>query len=177
MHPVQTFPTVDAALKTMSGTYCFYEGDKFAIPVIERFAKDIGLRAIQISSTSKTLCHAAAVTACNYFVALMDSATMLAENAGIDRTTAWSALEPLVATTLNNVTRMGTTDSLTGPIARGDVKTVRQHLQELALTSGQLASVYRTMGLYTVEMAVRKGTITEAEAAEMRDLLADVEQQ
>ena len=175
MHPLQTFPTVDAAIKMMSGTYCFYEGDERAIPVIERFAKDIGLRPIQISSTSKTLYHAAAVMACNYFVALMDSATVFAENAGIDRTTAWSALEPLVATTLNNITEMGTINSLTGPIPRGDVKTVHRHLQKLVLTPGHLTSVYRTMGLYTVEIAVRKGTITVTKAAELRDLLADVE--
>jgi len=175
MHPLQTFPTVDAAIKKMRGTYCFYEGDERAISVIERFAKDIGLRPIQISSTSKTLYHAAAVMACNYFVALMDSAMVLTEEAGIDRTIAWPAIEPLVMTTLNNITEMGTINSLTGPIARGDVKTVRQHLEKLVLMPGHLASVYRTMGLYTVEIAVRKGTITVTKAAELRDLLADEE--
>jgi len=175
MHPLQTFPTVDAAVKIMKGTYCFYEGDERAITVVKHFATDIGWRPIQISSTSKTLYHAAAVMACNYLVALMDSALVLAEKAGIDRTIAWSAIEPLVATTLNNITEMGTINSLTGPIARGDVKTVRRHLQELVLTPGHLASVYRTMGLYTVEIAVRRGTITVTKAAELRDLLADVE--
>lgn len=55
MHPMQTFPTVDAAIKTMKGTYCFYEGDKGATPVIERFAKNIGWKPIRITSTSKTL--------------------------------------------------------------------------------------------------------------------------
>lgn len=172
MHPMQTFPTIDAAIKTMGGTYCFYEGDERAIPVIERFAKNIGLRPVRIASTSKTLYHAAAVTACNYFVALIDSAIVLAEKAGIDRTTAWSALEPLVATTLNNITELGTTQSLTGPIARGDVKTVRRHLQELAEMEGYVASVYRAMGLYTVEMAIRKGSLTAAKAAKIKDLLA-----
>jgi predicted short-subunit dehydrogenase-like oxidoreductase (DUF2520 family) len=172
MHPMQTFPTVDAAIKTMSGTYCFYEGDENAIPVIERFARNIGLKPIRITSTSKTLCHAAATMACNYFTALMDSAIMLAENAGIDRTTAWSALKPLVISTLDNITRMGTTDSLTGPIARGDVKTISRHLQDLVFMGDPLASVYRTMGLYTVEMAIRKGAITASKAAEIRDLLA-----
>jgi len=175
MHPLQTFPTVDAALKMMNGTYCFYEGDECAIPLIERFAKDIGLRPIQISSTSKTIYHAAAVMACNYFVALMDSAIVFAEKAGIDRTIAWSALEPLVATTLNNITEMGTINSLTGPIARGDVKTIRKKKKKLALTPGHLASVYRTMGLCTVEIAVRKGTITATKAAQIRELLTDVE--
>lgn len=172
MHPMQTFPTVDAAIKTMSGTYCFYEGDEGAIPVIERFAKNIGLKPVQIASKSKALYHAAAVMACNYLVALMDSAVVLAENAGIDRTTAWSALEPLVTTTLNNITKMGTTNSLTGPIARGDVKTISRHLQDIALMGEPLASVYRKMGLYTVEIAIRKGSITTATATQIRDLLA-----
>jgi predicted short-subunit dehydrogenase-like oxidoreductase (DUF2520 family) len=176
MHPLQTFPTIDAAIKMMSGTYCFYEGDECAIAVIEHFAGDIGLRPVPISSTSKTLYHAAAVMACNYFVALMDSAIAFAEKAGIDRRTAWSALEPLIATTLKNITEMGTTNSLTGPIARGDVKTICRHLQELALTPGHMASVYRTMGLYTVEMAIRKGTITPEKADQIKDLLAKVEQ-
>jgi predicted short-subunit dehydrogenase-like oxidoreductase (DUF2520 family) len=175
MHPMQTFPTVDAAIKTMKGTYCFYEGDEGATPVIERFAKNIGWKPIRITSTSKTLCHAAATTACNYFIALMDSAIVLAENAGIDRTTAWSALKPLLISTINNITRMGTTDSLTGPIARGDVKTISRHLQDLVSMGEPLASVYRTMGLYTVEMAIRKESITAAKAAEIKDLLAGSE--
>ena len=171
MHPLQTFPNIDAALRIMSGTYCFYEGDECAIPVIERFAKDIGLRPIQISSTSKILYHAAAVMACNYFVALMDSAIGLAESAGIDPTTAWSSLKPLVTTTLNNITEMGTIRSLTGPIARGDLKTVRRHLQELTFTQEYVASVYRTMGLYTVEMAIKKRAISATKAAQIKGLL------
>ncbi|UCF00153.1 MAG: DUF2520 domain-containing protein [Planctomycetota bacterium] len=171
MHPLQTFPTVDEAIKKMSDTYCFYEGDERAIPVVERLAKNIGLIPIRIASTSKPLYHAAAVMACNYLVALMDSAIMLAENAGIDRKTAWSALEPLVRTTLNNISKMGTISSLTGPIARGDLKTVSRHLQESALAQGHIASIYRTMGLYTVEMAIRKGSITQRKAEEIIDLL------
>jgi predicted short-subunit dehydrogenase-like oxidoreductase (DUF2520 family) len=171
MHPMQTFPTVDAAIKKMKGTYCFYEGDKGATLVIERFVKNIGLKPVRISDTSKILYHAAAIMACNYFVALMDSAIVLAENAGIDRTTAWSALKSLVTTTLNNISEIGTTDSLTGPIARGDVKTISRHLQDLVSMGELLASVYRTMGLYTVEMALRKNSITAAQAAEIKDLL------
>lgn len=101
----------------------------------------------------------------------MDSAIALAENAGIDRTTAWSSLKPLVISTLGNITRMGTTDSLIGPIARGDVKTISRHLRDLVLMGEPLASVYRTMGLYTVEMAIRKKSITAAKAAEIKDLL------
>ena len=175
MHPMQTFPTIDAAINLMSGTYCFYEGDENAIAVIENFAADIGLKPVPISSSSKTLYHAAAVTACNYFAALMDSAIALAEKAGIDPKTASSALEPLVAATLKNITEMGTANSLTGPIARGDLKTIKTHLQQLPSSPAHLASVYRTMGLYTVEMALRKSSITPEKADQIKKLLKDPE--
>lgn len=171
MHPLQTFPTVDAALERMSGTYCFFEGDEGAIPVIEGFARNVGLIPVQIQTTSKTLYHAGAVMACGYLAALMDGAMMLAEKAGIDRATAWSSLEQLAGATLANIGEMGTLDSLTGPIARGDSETIRRHLEELDSMPGDVGSVYRTMGLYSLEMAVRRTAITEAKAAQIRKLL------
>jgi len=171
MHPLQTFPTIDAAIEKMKGAYCFYEGDEDAIHVIEHLAKNIGLKPVRISSTSKILYHTAAVMACNYLVALMDSAITLAESAGIDHKTAWLSLKPLVTSTLDNITKMGTADSLTGPIARGDTKTISRHLYELALKDEGLASIYRTMGLYTTEIAVKKGTITAEKAKKIKNLL------
>ena len=173
MHPLQTFPTADAALKLMSGTHCFYEGDEDATLVIERFAGDVGLIPVQITTASKTAYHAAAVMACNYLVGLMDASILLAEGAGIDRQTARSAFQHIAAATLNNVAEMGTVDSLTGPIARGDVSTVRRHMEMLKSMDEPIMSVYRTMGLYTVEMAVAKGSITEAKAVQIRDLLTN----
>jgi len=171
MHPLQTFPTIDATIEKIKGAYCFYEGDEAAIHVIEHLAKNIGLKPVRISSTSKILYHAAAVMACNYLVALMDSAITLAENAGIDRTTAWLSLKPLVTATLDNITKIGTVDSLTGPIARGDTKTIARHLHELTLKDEGLTAMYRTMGLYTAGIAVKKGTITAEKAKKIKSLL------
>jgi len=173
MHPLQTFPTIDEAVKRIKGAYCFCEGDENAVSVIEQLAKSIGLKPVRISSTSKILYHAAAVMACNYLVALMDSAISLAENTGIDRTTAWLSFKPLVTATLDNISSMGTTDSLTGPIARGDIKTVSCHLHELSSKDEALAAIYRTMGLYATEMASIKGTITAKKAKKIKSLLKE----
>jgi len=171
MHPLQTFPTVDAALKTMRGAYCFCEGDENAIPTIEQIAAKIGLIPIRIATSAKILYHAAAVTACNYLVALMDGALTLMEQAGIDRDTSWAALTPLVTTTLNNITEMGTVRSLTGPIARGDARIVNRHLRELEMTQGSLPSIYRVLGLYSIEIAEKKNAITATKATQLRDML------
>jgi len=171
MHPLQTFPKIDEAVKRIKGAYCFCEGDENAVRVIEQLAKNIGLEPVRISSKSKTLSHAAAVMACNYLVVLMDSAVNLAENAGIDRKTAMLSLNLLAAATLDNISKMGTTDSLTGPIARGDIETVSCHLHELSSKDEALAAIYRTMGLYATEMAAKKGTITAKKTKKIKSLL------
>jgi len=171
MHPLQTFPTVDSAVEKLKGTYCFYEGDKEGFAVIENLANRIGLKPVQISSSSKILYHIAAVFACNYLVALMDAVMKLAQLAQIDRLIAWSAFEPLVLSTIENIAEMGTAQALTGPIARGDIETIAGHIEKLESVEPSLTSVYNIMGCHTVDVAVRKGSITKEKANEIRSLL------
>lgn len=171
MHPLQTFPTVDCAVNKLKGTYCFCEGDKEGLPVIERLAKCIGLMPIRICSSSKVLYHAAAVFASNYLVALMDAAMKVAHLAKLDRSIAWIAFEPLVVSTIKNVAEVGLPQALTGPIARGDIETIAAHLNKLELIDSSLTSIYRTMGCHTVDVALRKGSITRDKAKEIRSVL------
>ena len=173
MHPLQTFPTVDAAVARLRGTYCFCEGDEKALAVIDGFARHLELKPIRIERTAKVLYHASAVLACNYIVALIDAAISLAEHAGIERSTAWSAFEPLVLATVKNVAEMGPTQALTGPIARGDVETVRCHLRRIELVDSRLASLYRVIGCHAVNVAIRKGTIASPKAQEIMESLLD----
>ena len=171
MHPLQTFPTVDCAVEKLKGTYCFYEGDEEGFAVIENLAKRIGLQPVQINSSSKIFYHTAAVFACNYLVALMDAAMKLAQLAQIDSSIAWSAFEPLVVSTIKNISEVGSAQALTGPIARGDIETIAGHIEKLELVEPSLASLYKIMGCHTVDLAIRKGAITKVKANEIRSLL------
>ena len=171
MHPLQTFPTVETAVSMIQGAWCFYEGDDKAVSVLEQLARIIGMKPYRIEKKAKTLYHASAVTACNYFIALMDAALALAEHAGIDRSTAWSALEVLIKSAHKNIEILGTKNALTGPIARGDIDTVKRHLKQLAHTTDDLDDLYRTLGSYTVTMAVQKGTLHHEKALQIIELL------
>lgn len=175
MHPLHTFPSVEAALEGLSGAFCVVEGDDHALPTVHGFCEKIGLKPETIDIDSKPLYHASAVLACNYLCALMDASLSLAEEAGIDRETAWDALEPLVLATLRNIRDTDTAEALTGPIARGDEKTVSMHLRKLAHLSRQMNYLYRAMGDYTVELAIRKGTLSTERATAIRDLLREHE--
>jgi len=70
--------------------------------------------------------------------------------------------------TLENVEHLGLSMALTGPIARGDVDTVRLHLSRL---SPEDRSLYCRLGLETLRIAVAAGLDAER-AAELESLLA-----
>ncbi|MGA2266730.1 MAG: DUF2520 domain-containing protein [Phycisphaerae bacterium] len=170
MHPLQTFPSLQAAIKDLPGAYCFIEGDAEAAESLQRLAEAIGAHPVPIASAAKAVYHAAAVMACNYLTALLDAALALCNQAGIDEPTARKALGPLARATLDNVLAAGTAGALTGPIARGDQQTVQRHLGVL-MEQADLLDIYRALGRWTVALAARKGTINSSKAAALRRLL------
>ena len=177
MHPLQTFPTAAAGVAAIPGTYFFIEGDPRAAAVLSRLARDIGGRAVPLRARAKALYHATGILASNYLVTLMDAAVELGRLAGIDRRKLLRALEPLVRSTVDNVFALGPAKALTGPIARGDVQTVRRHLAAIRRRNPPLAELYAVLGARTVELARRKGTLRPAAAEELNEFLrkADLE--
>jgi len=169
-HPLQTFPTVEAAIERLAGAYCFCEGDERATAVLAELARAIGAKAVMLPSAGKALYHAAGVMACNYVTTLMDGAIELCERAGIERDTARSALGVLLTATADNATTMAPADALTGPVARGDAGTVRRHLAALASCPADVQALYRAAGERTVGLALRKGTIDNDTAETLRGI-------
>ena len=160
-HPLQTFSSLDSAMSAMPGTYWFCEGDAAALNVLKHFIVEIDGQPRLIPTNKKVLYHAASVIACNYLDALMDIALKVAEEASLDRSVAWQVLEPLVQATLKNISSSGTVNALTGPIARGDCKTVERHVEALSATDAEVAALYNLLGLWTVKISAQKGLPSE----------------
>jgi predicted short-subunit dehydrogenase-like oxidoreductase (DUF2520 family) len=171
-HPLQSFPTVEAALASVPGSYCFGEGDEAALVALEELGAAIGVHCVRIETEHKALYHAAAVMACNYLTGLMDASLALAASARIDRAVAWQALEPLIRATFENISELGAEAALTGPIARGDRRTVKNHLTALDRNARELSDLYRALGSWTVDVALRKGSIDERTARALLEALA-----
>lgn len=162
MHPLQTFPNVEAALPKVKGTYAYCEGDETALPIIESLATALGMQAVEIAAKDKPLYHAAAVMACNNLVALMESALKLGEAANINRDTMWKSLKPLIDATVENIDKQGTKASLTGPVARGDVATLRSHLEAMqasAKVDEVQEKVYRELAVQASELVGKEITL------------------
>lgn len=165
--PIQAIAAAPGVAGHFSGGFVGLEGDAAALAAGERLAAALGMSAVQIPSAGKALAHAGAAVASNYLVTLLAVAEELAVSAGIDPSIAGRIYLPLVRTVLENVGSLGVADALTGPIARGDVGTVRLHLASL---NGPARESYVTLGLATLALAERRG-LTKAEAAELRRVL------
>jgi predicted short-subunit dehydrogenase-like oxidoreductase (DUF2520 family) len=172
-HPLQTFPTVAAALVSLPGSHCFLEGDARAVEVLEALGGAIGAKCVRIETDAKVLYHAAAVMASNYLCALMDAALAAHEASGIDRETGMAALRPLVQSTLDNIATMGPEAALTGPIQRGDVLTIKLHLKALAEASPDLEALYRLLGQRTIALATKSGALDRTTQEELSQVIED----
>jgi predicted short-subunit dehydrogenase-like oxidoreductase (DUF2520 family) len=111
------------------------------------------------------------VVACNYLVTLEKLATDLWQTFNVPRQQAIQALLPLIRGTIRNIETVGIPDCLTGPIARGDIGTVKKHLDALEKAAPDLLSTYRELGLKTIPVALGKGKIDEQRAKELEAVL------
>ncbi len=175
IHPLQTFVSFEKR-NDLGGVFCAVEGHPRALPVARRLVRDLGGRFVEIDPKAKVLYHAAAVVACNYLVGVLDFATELFAATGVDRDEALKALLPLVKGTVDNLERVGIPAALSGPLARGDVETVKAHLSEIqayearAGNDFQWSLVYRTLGRKTLAVARARGLDREA-AERLENLL------
>lgn len=124
-----------------------------------------------ISDHQKPLYHAAACLASNYLVSLLNAVESFYQACGISEKDARKAYLPLVMGSLKNIENSGSLQALTGPIARGDCGTIQKHMSAIRQTLPQYDSLYKTMGLLTVDLAKRKKSLTEHQAKKIIDHL------
>ena len=58
-----------------------------------------------------------------------------------------------------------------GPVSRGDVGSVEKHVVALAALSDHTLNFYRTLCATTIALAVQRGSINEATARRLREVL------
>lgn len=170
VHPIQSFASVENALALLPGSYFSIEGDERGYGFARSLVEALGCHSFILDSDKKVLYHAAAVVACNYLVGLFSCSMRLLEAAGVPEDLGLPAFLPLVTGTFENIKRLGIPGALTGPIARGDTGTLEKHLSALESMPVE-KGVYTSLGLVTVDVALARGTISEAKAVEIRSLL------
>jgi predicted short-subunit dehydrogenase-like oxidoreductase (DUF2520 family) len=156
LHPIQSFPRKDAPTSVFKGITWGLEGEPAGIKVAERIVRSLGGSVLLLSEQDKPRYHAACSLASNAFVALEWTACGVLRAEGIGEKEASAMLAPLVQGTLQNVKDLGPEGALTGPILRGDVASVREHLEALERDPGA-REVYAALGRRILRLAQQRG--------------------
>ncbi len=180
-HPLQTFTPLptngDAtaiARARLKGVTFAVEGTGWLCQTLESMASDLGGRTIEIAPADRPLYHASAVMSCGALVALLRSAAALWQNMGIDQETAFQSLIPLARTTLENAAALGAEAATTGPVTRGDVATVRAHLEALNSRDPEILPLYAEL---TRTLIAHASALDGHKRTELRRLLAEFDAQ
>jgi predicted short-subunit dehydrogenase-like oxidoreductase (DUF2520 family) len=167
MHPLMAVADPWLAGDRLIGAAFAMTGEPVANAAARRIVAELGGVPLTIAASQRPLYHAAAVMASNYLVALTGAAVRMLGEAGVDEDDALRALIPLLRGTLDNVAQLGVPAAVTGPIARGDVDTVRLHLARLSEVDRVL---YSGLGMELLRLA-RAAGLDDARASEIESLL------
>lgn len=129
LHPMMTF--VRDVRPELSGVTFTVEGDQRAVRVARRIAVDVGGRVLAIDPRRKPLYHAFGAFTSPLIIATLAAAERVANKAGIKPADARAAMAPIVAQTFRNYLSRGPAEAFSGPLVRGDIATVRRHLEAL----------------------------------------------
>ena len=151
LHPLQTVPSPDASI---AGAWAAVAGPA----AVDELATSIGLRPFTVADANRATYHAAAVVASNHVVALLGQVERLAAAAGAP----FEAFAPLAAAAQRNSFEHGPKAALTGPVARGDVATVRRHLASIPADEH---AAYRALAAAALRLTGR-------DEPELREVLA-----
>lgn len=129
VHPLMTF--VRGSRPPLAGVPFAIEGSRKAVACARSIVLALHGRPFMIRKEQKAAYHAWGTFTSPLFTALLAVSEGVAGAAGVGRKSARQRMLPILRQTLANYGNLGAPGSFSGPIARGDVETVRMHLNVL----------------------------------------------
>ncbi|WP_345208460.1 Rossmann-like and DUF2520 domain-containing protein [Fodinibacter luteus] len=172
LHPAMTFTGTAMDLERLAECCFGVTADDALRPVAEALVVEMGADPVWVLEADRAAYHAALAHGANHLVTLTSEAMELLARAGVAEPR--KLLGPLMRAALDNALRLGDT-ALTGPVARGDVGTVEDHLRELDRLSPEIRRTYVALARATALRALDSGRLRPAAAEPLLDTLADQE--
>ncbi len=148
-HPMRSFTDTWKGRDVYLNTYCALEGDWVALDHLDSILKKMGFLPFLIDAKKKNLYHSAGVFGSNYLITLFHEACTALTGAGVGEEHAKNLVMSLMTGTLDNLKIESPEAALTGPLRRGDIRTISAHLDALSPDSKKL---YRCMAESTLKI-------------------------
>jgi predicted short-subunit dehydrogenase-like oxidoreductase (DUF2520 family) len=129
VHPLMTF--VPRSRPPLAGVPFTIEGDRKAVRAARTIVLNLRGRPFPIGKRNKRAYHTWGMFVSPLLTALLAASESVAAAAGIRTGAAKQRSLPILRQTLANYAALGASHSFSGPIARGDVETIKKHLNML----------------------------------------------
>ena len=172
-HPLVAFADTERAVVALRGATIAIEADDQLAAMLASMAEAIGATPVRLAPGAKAAYHAAAVLAAGGFVALLDAIAELGRVAGLDEQGSLAIYGQLIEGTLGNARALGIAAALTGPITRGDVGTLRAHLEALRDHAPRVLDLYVAAARREIDLAEGRRVLAPEVARAMHAALDD----
>lgn len=171
LHPMLSFADIDNSLKMLPHTPLTLEGQGNNLKDFIDTLELIKLNITRIEPNQKILYHTGACIVSNYLVTLMNTGIEIFKKIGFTQDVSLELIEPLVKGTINNIFSKGPENSLTGPISRGDIDTIKTHLETLDNQDPRLKEFYCVLGNETINLAKKQNKLDEYTLNTLKEVL------
>jgi predicted short-subunit dehydrogenase-like oxidoreductase (DUF2520 family) len=141
---------VQGSRPSLAGVPFAIEGDSQAVRVARHIVRRLGGKPYAIGKKEKNAYHAWGTFASPLLTVLLAATEKVAGLAGVPPKEARERMIPIVLQTIRNYAEFGARGGFSGPIIRGDVGTLRRHLDVLR-SAPVTRQVYATLARAALE--------------------------
>jgi predicted short-subunit dehydrogenase-like oxidoreductase (DUF2520 family) len=171
VHPVRSLTHNNLLLDEFAGTACVAEGDPAVLDQLRNVFESIGGVWMPVQDVDRGLYHASVSIISNITKAVAWKAQNWLVHSGLTEEMAADVTQKLLASTLEDVSRSGARQSITGPVVRGDTRTIEAHLEALRNAYPRDLEVYRVLARTVLELARERGDLDDATLRRFESLL------
>lgn len=163
VHPAMTFTGAAQDAERLTGCVFGVTAEPADARTAAELVADLGGTMLPLTERQRLAYHVALTHGANHLLTLVGQAMDLLGDLGAPDPAG--TLRPLLTAALDNALTAGDA-ALTGPIVRGDLRTLAAHLDWLAAWAPDTLESYLALGRATANRAVVAGTLSPALAAD-----------
>jgi predicted short-subunit dehydrogenase-like oxidoreductase (DUF2520 family) len=173
LHPVRSLSHDLLTLENFRGTACVAEGGEQSLALLRPLVAAIGGLWLPVHGIDRGLYHAAVSIVSNVTKAVTWKAQTWLEHAGLPAGTAATVTHQLLHSTMADLFRSGARQSITGPVVRGDTRTIEAHLAALRVSHPGDVAVYQVLARTVLDLARERGDLDDATLQRFEALLGN----
>jgi len=167
-HIMQTFPS-GKKVKIRNAYASVETRNRAADKFLSVLSEDLGVKSFKLNESHKTLYHLAGVFASNFMVSNLFAAEKLFSK-DVKKVDFNKLIKPMLLTTIENVVNQKAVNAISGPAERGDLTTIKLHVDKLREEDPFILLSYLTQSLNIIEIKKEQGEFTSAHS-EIEDYL------